>query len=85
MQTASTWEIGTQQNYNNINWEVSYYYSKVKDELISVVGDFAVNGKTINYQGNTLHQGIELAINTTHQGIFSSNDKMMTKLIYKLQ
>lgn len=57
MQTATTWEIGTQQTYQNINWELAYYYSIVEDELISVVGDFAVNGKTINYQGDTSHQG----------------------------
>ena len=82
MQTADTFEIGTQQSWDKINWELSYYYSRVKDELISVVGDFAVNGKTINYDGNTFHQGVELGINGAEEAVFSDVDRITAKFIY---
>ncbi|WP_022940406.1 TonB-dependent receptor family protein [Psychromonas hadalis] len=82
MQTASTWEIGTQQRYQSFNWELTYYYSIVEDELISVVGDFAVNGKTINYAGDTSHQGVEFALNSRYQAVFSDQDEIATKFIY---
>lgn len=83
MQTAKTIEIGTQQKGKNLNWQASYYYAQVEDELISEVQDFAIDGTTVNYDHKTLHQGIELGINAnTHEGIFNDYDFFAFKFIY---
>ncbi|GAA3922847.1 TonB-dependent receptor family protein [Litoribacillus peritrichatus] len=82
MQTANTIEVGTQQQWSRLSWELSYYYSLVDDELISVVGDFAVNGKTINYDGRTIHQGIEFGLNAAEESVFMAGDQIIGKLVY---
>ncbi|MCP4325149.1 MAG: TonB-dependent receptor [Alteromonadales bacterium] len=82
MQTANTFEFGGQQQLAALNWQVSYYYSAVDNELISVVGDFAVNGKTINYQGRSIHQGVEFGANFNHQSVINNNDQFNYKLVY---
>jgi iron complex outermembrane receptor protein len=82
LQTADTFEFGGQQQLDVFSWQFSYYYSAVNDELISVVGDFAVNGKTINYQGQSIHQGIEFGIYLTQQSLMSEDDQFNYKVIY---
>lgn len=82
MQKANTLEVGLHKKLSKLDVDLSMYYSKVKDELISVVGDFAVNGKTINYEGETTHKGIELALNYSISNIFSDEDRITSKLIY---
>ena len=82
MQKAQTIELGVKSEFSYIELDLSLYYSKVRNELISVVGDFAVNGKTINYKGNTIHKGIELGINYSFNTIFTNTDKITSKLIY---
>jgi len=83
MQTAKTFEIGTQRQTPYFSWQASYYYAQVKDELISEVQDFAIDGTTVNYDHDTKHQGIELGINAnTVEGVFHKSDYITFKLIY---
>ncbi|RXK14628.1 hypothetical protein CP965_04070 [Halarcobacter mediterraneus] len=82
MQKAKTFEVGVSTKYENFDFSTAFYYSEVDDELISVVGDFAVNGKTINYDGKTIHKGIELGVKHFIDSVFLENDKFVSKLIY---
>lgn len=82
-QTATTYEIGTKGIWQDSSWQASYYYSKLKDELITQVDVSAVNGSTFNYPDSTIHQGLELGINhILTQNIFTDNDKISTNLVY---
>ena len=82
IQTANTFEVGMQFNGTELKSQFSYYYSNVKDELISVVGDFAVNGKTVNYNGDSIHQGIEVGLKYQLQNLFRSGNTFNSNLIY---
>ncbi len=83
MQTAQTFEIGTQRQGEYFSWQVGYYYAEVEDELISEVQDFAIDGTTVNYDHDTLHQGFELGINAnTLTGIFNDDDYFTFKVTY---
>lgn len=83
MQTAKTIEIGTQRQSPYFSWQVSYYYAQVEDELIAEVQDFAIDGTTVNYDHDTLHQGIELGLNAnTTAGIFNNHDYLTFKVVY---
>lgn len=82
VQTALTGEIGASLLISGITLNASWYYSLVQDELISVVGDFAVNGKTINYDGDTIHQGLELTLAYTLDQLLEQSDTLTTKLLY---
>lgn len=81
-QEANTFEVGTKGTFKDTSWQVSYYYSKVKDELISQA-DESANGVTSNYEDKTTHQGIELGINhVLTKNIFTSNDKLSSNIVY---
>ncbi|PID77823.1 MAG: hypothetical protein CSB21_03170 [Deltaproteobacteria bacterium] len=82
-QRATTYEAGTKGSYDGFSWQASYYYSKVKDELITQVDVSAVNGQTFNYTDETIHQGIELGMNyIILKDIFTANDAMSANLVY---
>lgn len=82
-QAATTFEIGLQADYETTSWEASYYYSKVEDELITLVTDYAVNAETLNYSDDTIHQGLELGFNQVFaKGVFNDNDYFAIKFAY---
>jgi iron complex outermembrane receptor protein len=82
-QVAWTFEVGTQGSWKNLSWQASYYYSKVEDELITLVTGFAVNAETFNYPADTIHQGVELGLDAVlGKGLFLPNDKITAKLVY---
>lgn len=81
-QTATTSEVGGQFHFEDFAVNASWYYSWVEDELISVVGDFAVNGQTINYGGETIHHGVELSVSHEHQELWLIGDHVTSTLIY---
>lgn len=82
MQTAMTYEIGSQGDLDDFRWQISGYQALVDDELIAVVGDFAVNGQTVNYQGQTIHNGLELMLAHSWQRLWSKQDKLDLKWVY---
>ena len=65
LQTANTAEVGIRSSREGLNWEFSSYYSRVNNELISEVQDFAIDGTTVNYTHGTVHRGAEAAIRQT--------------------
>lgn len=82
-QTGTTYEIGTKGKWKDSSWQASYYYSKIKNELMSQVDISAVNGNTFNYTDKTTHQGIELGFQQLlAKGIFDSSDKISTNIVY---
>ncbi len=83
MQTAKTYEIGMVSESEALSWEAAYYYARVHDELISEVGDFAIDGTTVNYNYPTTHQGVELAFNLrTPRGVLLDNDRFNFRGVY---
>ncbi len=82
-QIAWTFEIGSQGSWKNLSWNAAYYYSKVQDELITLVTGFAVNAETFNYPENTIHQGVELGLDMLlGEGLLLAEDKLTAKLVY---
>ncbi|NKQ40427.1 MAG: TonB-dependent receptor [Sulfurovum sp.] len=84
LQNAITVEMGTEGKMDKINWKFSYYYSWIKDELISEIDDdFGINGRTINYAEDTHHQGIELELNSILANDFIvDGDDLSAKIVY---
>jgi iron complex outermembrane receptor protein len=82
-QEATTFEVGTKGDWKDTSWQLSYYYSKIKDELITQVDASAVNGSTFNYTDKTTHQGIEFGFNQIlTKGFFDSTDTISTNIVY---
>lgn len=83
MQEATTFEIGTSQRYGVFAWEATYFYSQVENELIAEVQNFAIDGTTVNYDHDTIHQGIELSFSTrTPAGVFAGTDYLTLRGVY---
>jgi iron complex outermembrane receptor protein len=60
-QTATTVEIGTRGEAGRFKWELAYYYSWVRDELLSINDAQGNPLGTINGP-DTVHQGVELGL-----------------------
>ncbi|MGQ7272395.1 TonB-dependent receptor family protein [Marinobacter nauticus] len=82
LQTATTVELGMMQEGDTLSWQLAWYYSWVKDELISEVQDFAIDGTTVNYDHRTVHQGVELGLNARANPGFFSHDQLTGRAIY---
>ncbi|GEL64991.1 TonB-dependent receptor family protein [Kozakia baliensis] len=63
-QTATTYEVGTSGNWLNNRWSVSYYYSSVHDELLSVMTPQSqlYGNATYSNATPTVHQGVEASL-----------------------
>lgn len=72
-QKASTFEIGTKGNLGNkLLWNLSLYNTWVQDEIFMLASDYGIGGVTTNAPYNTIHRGLETAIQSTlAQNIFS--------------
>jgi len=62
-QTATTVEVGTRGESGRFKWELAYYYSWVRDELLTV-NDAAGNPLGTINGPDTHHQGVELGLDT---------------------
>jgi iron complex outermembrane receptor protein len=62
-QTAWTTEIGARFKAGIFDGSISYYYSRVRDELLTVA-DPAFNNTTETNASPTTHQGVEIGLNT---------------------
>ncbi|CBL46373.1 TonB-dependent receptor protein [gamma proteobacterium HdN1] len=59
-QKAVTAELGVDQKLSDRSvWELTFFRSEIERELISTASQFGVIAKTDNYDGDTIHQGIE--------------------------
>jgi len=82
-QISTTIELGSQGELEHMQWSISAYRSDIDDELISIVSDFAVNGKTDNYEAGTIHQGVELELKgELSDNLFNSGTSMSAKFVY---
>ncbi|SOC12044.1 iron complex outermembrane recepter protein [Alloalcanivorax xenomutans] len=83
MQMANTFEVGARRIAGSFAWEGAYFYSRVKDELIAEVQNFAIDGTTVNYDHDTVHQGVELAVSArSGRGLFRSGDWLSVRGVY---
>lgn len=82
-QSSNTLEFGSSGSIGQTQWNIALYRSDIDDELISIVSDFAVNGKTDNYEAGTIHQGVELEwIQGLSESLITSGDNLSSKLVY---
>ncbi|WP_233582182.1 MULTISPECIES: TonB-dependent receptor domain-containing protein [unclassified Asaia] len=65
-QTATTYEAGTRGEWKNNRWSVSYYYSDVRNELLSVMTPLSqlYGAATYSNASPTTHQGVEASLET---------------------
>jgi len=84
LQEAVTFEVGTEGQRTDINWKLNYYYSLIENELISEVDDdFGINGRTVNYSDDTVHQGVELDFNAVlSDDILQTLDQLSMRVVY---
>ncbi|MFT8775354.1 MAG: TonB-dependent receptor [Gluconacetobacter liquefaciens] len=66
-QTATTYEIGTTGQAWRNKWSLTYYYSNVRNELLSVMTpqSQAVGASIYGNASPTTHQGVEASLETT--------------------
>lgn len=84
MQKAWTAEIGSRGNYGIANWDVSFYRSWIKDEMLQYTKGSGIPAETFN-AGNTIHQGIELGLGLKiAENLFSGGDKLKLNNAYTL-
>jgi len=83
-QTATTFEVGTRGTYKKINWDITFYNSWLKNEILTTTTSFGISGITRNSPDQTIHQGLELGFDVTvFNNIFSqNNDKVSFNLVY---
>jgi iron complex outermembrane recepter protein len=64
-QTGTTFEVGSRGNSENIDWDVAFYYARLKNELLAVQPltglPFFLATQTINAD-KTIHRGLELGL-----------------------
>lgn len=83
-QTATTLELGTRGTYKRVNWDVSFYHSLVKNEILTTTDLFGISGTTRNSPDQTIHQGVEFGFGATLlRNIFSkNNDEIKLNSVY---
>jgi iron complex outermembrane receptor protein len=60
-QKAWTFEIGTRGVYDRLKWDITYYRSTIRDELLNFSPNAALGIPAATFNADrTLHQGIEL-------------------------
>ncbi|MEH6358052.1 MAG: TonB-dependent receptor [Pseudomonadales bacterium] len=81
-QSAWTFELGTKGKRYKLDWDITYFYSKVKDELL----DFepAPNQRAITFNASdTIHEGVEVGLGwLAGYDIFKNGDTLRLQLTY---
>jgi len=86
-QRATTVEVGTRGTFERLNWDVSYYYAWLEDELLSLNDPDGNPLGTVNAK-KTIHQGFEVGIGySIWEGIAkaskaSDRDRITTRVSY---
>ncbi len=76
-QTATTLELGTRGQRGRVSWDFSYYYAWVERELLGLGSPVLAATTTVN-AGQTIHQGIEFALNAdVLRGVVDSADRLV--------
>ncbi len=84
MQKAWTFEFGTRGNVDFAEWDLSFYRSWIKNEMLQYTVNPLVPAATFN-AGDTIHQGIELGLNLKlAENIFAKNDSLKLNNSYTL-
>lgn len=79
-QRAYTAEIGTRGRHGRVEWEVAAYRSWLRDEIQLLLGPVPGSAIAQNVQGRTIHQGAEVALNTTMaENLIGQGDRLSTR------
>ena len=62
-QTATTAELGSRGTIARVHWDICFYHSWVKNEILTTTDLFGITGKTRNSPDQTIHQGLEVGLN----------------------
>lgn len=82
-QRAVTVEIGSRGQFKRLNWDATYYHSRVENELLTSAAFFGGVGVTSNYEDTTRHQGLELGLNLlAGKDIAASGDRLRLNSVY---
>ena len=60
-QRGTTLELGSRGQSRNVDWDASFYYARLKDELLQTQLSAAGNAQTVNVD-STIHAGVELGL-----------------------
>lgn len=63
-QESVTYEIGSRGQYGGFSWDVTAYHSQIDNEFIDVQNPFAPVTNTDNAVSDTVHQGLELGLDS---------------------
>ena len=81
-QTADTIEIGTRGTRSFAKWDATLYYSKVKDELLTLTDPITLVSTTKNAD-DTIHYGIELGTEIDLLGSAWSDEDPAHRLVFR--
>jgi iron complex outermembrane receptor protein len=81
-QTATTVEIGTRGKAGVMEWEATYFYAWIEDELLALNGPTGAPLGTVNAD-RTVHQGVELGFQLQFiRSIFTDSDRIVIQNVF---
>ncbi|QKK01476.1 MAG: TonB-dependent receptor [Pseudomonadota bacterium] len=83
-QRALTVELGSRGRRDALEWDLSVYWSRVTDELLTSAAFFGGVGVTSNYEDNTIHRGVELGLKRRLvSDLTGSGDRLDVQFVYE--
>lgn len=82
-QTATTLEFGSRGSLDRIRWDISFYSSWVKNEILTTTELFGITGVTRNSPDQTVHQGVEMGVYANiFEDLFVTDDQLYLNTVY---
>lgn len=81
-QQALTLEAGSRGETDRFKWDLAAYRSLIEDELLTSAAFFGGVGVTSNYPADTVHQGIELGLETALARQLPAETRLDWQLVY---
>lgn len=81
-QTAHTLEMGSRGSHAFVRWDATLYYSRIKDELLTITDPVTLASTTTN-ANDTIHYGIELGSEIDLLGGYRNPDTLNDRLVLR--
>lgn len=81
-QTANTMEAGTRGTRSFARWDATFYYSQVKDELLTITDPGTLVSTTTNAD-DTIHYGVELGTEMDLLGTSWMDENPANRLVFR--
>jgi len=83
-QRAWTFELGTRRQQGPLRWELTGYWSRVTDELLTSEAFFGGVGVTSNSEAATIHRGVESGLEADlARALLVDDDRISAGLVYE--